>query len=201
MPRIPGRSTADHIAEIAGKLFYSEGIESLAVDRVSDLAGVTKKTLYKHFGSKELLLAAAVRGESPLAIRDHPGDAGERIAEVFQQLIHFVSQPEFQGCPVLNAAAALSDVRHPARLAIKETRLRRRAWFRERGVDLGASNPDVFADQLIVAFDGGLSACSILRSRTPAHAAAKTATMIVRSIDLERDDASEAGGSRRSTAA
>jgi AcrR family transcriptional regulator len=185
MPRIHGRSTAGHIADVAGRLFYSEGLESLGVDRVSDLAGVTKKTLYRHFGSKDALVAAAVRGESPLAIPDRPADPAQGISDMFRQVVDFVSRPEFRGCPVLNAASRLSDFRHPARQAIREQRLRRRAWFRDRAVELGAKNPDGFADQLIVAFDGGLASSMIFRSPAPAQAAVNIALMIVQTIAAE----------------
>ncbi len=181
MPRIHGRSTAGHIADIASRLFYSEGIGSLGVDRVSDLAGVTKKTLYRHFGSKDALVAAAVRGASPLAIPERPEDPAEGIAAMFRQVVDFVSQPEFRGCQELNAASQLPDFRHPARLAIRELRLRRRAWFRERAVELGARDPDVFADELIVAFDGGLAASMIFRTPAPARAAVHIAAMVVQS--------------------
>lgn len=196
MPRVHGRSTAGHIAEVAGRLFYSEGLQALGVARVSDLAGVTKKTLYRYFRSKDALIAAAVRGESPLAIRDTPGEPAERIAAMFQQTVDFVSHPEFRGCPVLNAASQLADFRHPARQAIRDLRLSRRQWFRERGVELGAKDPDGFADQLIVVFDGGLAASTILRTPAPAQAAANLASMIVLSI---ADDATALGRQRTET--
>jgi AcrR family transcriptional regulator len=188
MARIPGRSTASHIADVAGALFYSEGIQSLGVDRVSDLAGVTKKTLYRHFGSKDALVAAAVRGASPLAIPARPADPAAGISAMFRQVVDVVSQPDFRGYQALNAAGQLSDFRHPARQAIRELWLRRRAWFRDRAVELGAQDPDIVADELIVAFDGGLASSMIFRNPAPARAAVNLAAMLVQSIAARRGD-------------
>ena len=59
-------STPDRIIAAASKLFYSNGIRGVSVDAVAEKAGVTKRTLYYHFRSKDDLVAAY------LAARDQP---------------------------------------------------------------------------------------------------------------------------------
>ncbi|MDP9024470.1 MAG: TetR/AcrR family transcriptional regulator [Candidatus Eremiobacteraeota bacterium] len=182
MPRIHGRPTADHIAEVAGRLFYSEGIHEIGVDRIAMVANVTKRTLYRHFPSKDHLLAAALRRESPLGIRECLGPADYRVDEVFRQVVEFVSSPEFRGCPFINAAAQLPNPLHPARAAIRETRERRRLWFRARVVELGALDPELLADKLMVLFDGALAGATIRMSVAPAYAAADAASALIRGV-------------------
>ena len=48
----------ERILATASRLFYSEGIHAVGVDRVIAESGVAKATLYAHFTSKEELVAA-----------------------------------------------------------------------------------------------------------------------------------------------
>ena len=54
----PDSPTRKRIIEAASKLFYGEGIRAVSVDAVAEKAGVTKRTLYYHFESKDELVAA-----------------------------------------------------------------------------------------------------------------------------------------------
>ena len=65
-------TTQERIISAASRLFYSEGIRAVGVDAVAEKAGVTKKTLYYHFKSKDDLITAY------LAARDQPNHNGER---------------------------------------------------------------------------------------------------------------------------
>src|SRR5215203_765493 len=59
-----GRSktpAADRILWAASEMFYREGIRAVGVDAIAAEAGVTKKTLYEKFGSKDRLIAAYLR--------------------------------------------------------------------------------------------------------------------------------------------
>jgi len=61
--RSPGRprdhTVRDRILDAATKLFVEQGA-NVSVDKVAELAGTTKMTLYSHFESKEGLLRAAL---------------------------------------------------------------------------------------------------------------------------------------------
>ncbi|MCV4655865.1 TetR/AcrR family transcriptional regulator, partial [Escherichia coli] len=59
-------ATRHRIVAASAKLFYDDGIRGVSVDAVADKAGVTKRTLYYHFQSKDDLVAAY------LAARDQP---------------------------------------------------------------------------------------------------------------------------------
>ena len=51
-------SPAERILAAAGKLFYTRGIRAVGVDRVAAEAGVSKRTLYSHYPSKDALITA-----------------------------------------------------------------------------------------------------------------------------------------------
>lgn len=60
-PALKRSELKEHIAKVAAELFYSEGITAVGVDRIADVAQVTKRTIYHHFSSKDDLIAAALR--------------------------------------------------------------------------------------------------------------------------------------------
>jgi AcrR family transcriptional regulator len=49
------------IIQAAGQLFFSRGFAKVTVDEIAAALGISKKTLYQHFGSKDELLRAVVR--------------------------------------------------------------------------------------------------------------------------------------------
>lgn len=54
----PSTPAGERILEVAARLFYTRGIAATGVDLIALEAGVTKRTLYQRFGSKENLIAA-----------------------------------------------------------------------------------------------------------------------------------------------
>jgi AcrR family transcriptional regulator len=165
-----GVPLGDHIARVAGELFYREGIHLVGVDRVAAEADVTKRTLYRYFRSKDDLVAAALR-RAPRISFPREGGAAERIAGAFGMMIEFVRRNAYRGCPYIIASAELSDPRHPARAVVRELAEKRRAWFRDRAAEAGASDPELLAEQLDVLFDGGLASATKRGESAPAEAA------------------------------
>lgn len=121
---MPKRSsqTRKCIIEAADDLFYSEGIRMVSMDAIAERAGVTKRTLYYHFRSKDDLIAAY------LAARDEPirmritrwvdqaeGTFAEQVAGMFRKLAVAASSKTWKGCGFLRAAAELAgSPGHPA---------------------------------------------------------------------------------------
>lgn len=121
MPRNAERSR-DRILDAANRLFYGEGIRSVSVDAVAEKAGVTKRTLYYHFKSKDELLAAHLES------RDQPslvlfakwfdeanGLLANKIEAIFVNVGKSARHPKWKGCGVLRTAAELANMPgHPA---------------------------------------------------------------------------------------
>ncbi len=64
-----GGSTRQHIIDTAYSLFYQRGFRRVGVDGVAEHAGLTKRTLYYHFASKDELLAAVLEHHGALAMQ------------------------------------------------------------------------------------------------------------------------------------
>lgn len=69
---------------LAGKkVFFQSGYQLASVDRIAEVAGTTKRTVYDHFGSKEALFAEVIAfaGEQFVGLLPNADDLPEAAAE------------------------------------------------------------------------------------------------------------------------
>jgi AcrR family transcriptional regulator len=168
----------DHIAATAAELFYERGIANVGVDAIADRAQVTKRTLYRHFASKDALVAASLQ-HGPFVRFPPAGEPQARIIAAFDDLVRFVNEPAYRGCPYINAGAELSRNDHPAHAIVERQTARRRAWFERRLRELHVSGAELLAEQLDVLFDGALANATKRRNALPALAARSAAQTLL----------------------
>jgi AcrR family transcriptional regulator len=115
----------------ATRIFYSEGIHAVGVDRIIAEAQVTRATFYRHFPGKEDLVVAYLQAADQ-AIRDQVGTAvasglpaGDAVRAVAASIAEGIGSPGFRGCAFLNAVAEYPDPGHPVHQAV----LAHRQWF------------------------------------------------------------------------
>jgi AcrR family transcriptional regulator len=153
-------SPRQRLLDAAADLFYRQGIGAVGVDLVSKAAGVSKRTLYQQFGSKDQLIAESLdaRGMAILGMylpaADHDGPPRQQILAVFDGLDRWTASEAFRGCPFVNTATELTDVGHPARRVARDYKTRLRDFFARQVERGGATDPQRLADQLIIIFDG-----------------------------------------------
>ncbi|MCF0086234.1 MULTISPECIES: TetR/AcrR family transcriptional regulator [unclassified Streptomyces] len=121
--RITKTPAALRVLAAAERLFYARGIHAVGVDLIAAEAGVTKKTLYDRFGSKEQIVVEylAGRDERWRAFLDElldaaPAEPRARVLAVFDASLAWTRSQESQakGCGMVNAHAEISDASHPA---------------------------------------------------------------------------------------
>jgi AcrR family transcriptional regulator len=152
------RKPRERILAASADLFYAHDAHSVGVDLVCATADVSKRTLYKHFATKEMLVAAALAEKSSwwskeFAKIDSDGPL-ERILGVFQVMERNAGTASFHGCPMMNTSIELRDVAAPAKLVAKEFKRNLFTYFKEQAIALGASAPDSVAEQLVMLNDG-----------------------------------------------
>jgi AcrR family transcriptional regulator len=159
-------SPRERLVETASRLFYSEGIHSIGVNRLVRDAGVTLATFYRHFPTKEALVEEylratdrRLRGNVENALKDRdPRQALEALLDLIGQR---TSAPGFRGCQFINAAAEYPDSSHPVHVAVDD----HRTWFRtiatEVARQLGHPDPDEAGQYLVVLHDGALVASEL----------------------------------------
>lgn len=157
---------AERVLEAASELFYRDGIRATGVEAIVERSGVTKMTLYKHFGSKDELVAAYLRRRDGRwrkwlseAVERRVGKddcAKERILAVFDALGSWLGGEVegFRGCAFINAATEISDPDHPAREVVREQKRWMGEYLRELASEAGVCEPEVVAEQLLILFEG-----------------------------------------------
>lgn len=179
----------ERILSAARKLFYCHGIRAVGVEAIAEAAATNKMTLYRHFGSKDELIAAyltqlANEGDDvwEQLAREHPGDPGAQLEGWVQHVETVLTNGGERGCAIANAAVELREIGHPARQIIDDYKTRKRdrlvALFR----DAGYAEPDQLADEVFLLFEGArisIQCCSsgpalrvvkMLRSMLAEHA-------------------------------
>ncbi|MDQ1200868.1 TetR/AcrR family transcriptional regulator [Rhodococcus sp. SORGH_AS_0303] len=148
----------------ADELFYELGIHAVGVDTIAARAGVTKKTLYDRFESKERLVVEYLRERDRqwrefLAVRlgaVSADDAGDRIDAVLVASAEWTAQRSGKGCSMVNAHAEISDPAHPAYPVI----IGQKRWMADLFVDIltaaGVPDPVGTADLLMLVHEGAL---------------------------------------------
>ena len=168
----------ERILETTDRLFYGQGIRAIGVDTIAEETGISKRTLYNYFPSKDALIAAYLtRRIRPIASSDAP--PAEQILAVFERLERTFASRGFRGCPFVNAVAELGE--HPTRAIAANFKEGRRVWFRDRLIELRIRDADGVATQLSLLVDGAIAAALVRGDVGMAKAARDAARTLLRS--------------------
>ncbi len=204
--RNSSQPTRERILQAAGKLFHRDGIRAISVDAIAEKAGVTKRTLYYHFRSKDDLIAAHLqaRDEPNLALfkrwfDEAEGNAAERIAGIFRHLAQSARNARWKGCGFLRTSVELVNLPgHPALVAARAHKKRVEDWLcsvlAEAGVNGDTSS---LARQVMLLLDGSFAV--VLLHRDPSYMET-AAEAVVRLIAERLPDAKANGGSPKGAA-
>ncbi|MEY9836266.1 TetR/AcrR family transcriptional regulator [Streptacidiphilus sp. EB103A] len=159
-------SPRERLLDAAASLTYLNGV-GIGIDALCKAAGVSKRSMYQLFESKDELLAASLeQGASAfvttlLPAVDDGGSPRERILHVFEQVEAQAGAPEFRGCQYLAVQIELKDQSHPASKVAHRVKGNLTAFFRAESEQGGASDPDLLARQLSLVFDGASARAGI----------------------------------------
>jgi AcrR family transcriptional regulator len=191
-PNAAGRRSArQRLLDAANELFYSEGTQTVGIDRVIERAGVAKASLYNTFGSKDELVRAYLQSRHArtterlnAAVAAHT-DPVERVLAIFEAQGTMFAQPNFRGCAFISASAE-APTGGLIEQAADDYRDEIRALFTRLARDAGARDPATLGHQLHLIYDGaGISA---RMDRDPSAAiAARAAAATLLDAELTSD--------------
>lgn len=166
----------ERILETASGLFYRRGVRAVGVDLVVEEAGVAKTSLYRHFRTKDELIAAFLAREDEdfwstwdrVAEREQY-DAARELEAHLEWIAEHIGRPHYRGCPQLNVAAEFPDRDHPARkvAAAHKRELRRR--LEGIAARLGVPDPDELGGQLSLLINGAFVSSQVLSPGEATH--------------------------------
>ena len=154
------RSARDRILDTASRLFYRDGYHAVGIDTIVAGSGVAKMTLYRHFPSKDHLIAAYLERadaefwdwlEGEIAAVQEPR---AKLLAAFDATTKLATSPQCLGCTFQAAASEFPELEHPGHevaLAHKRRALERLA---ELARDAGLTDPGGLAAQLLLLMDG-----------------------------------------------
>jgi AcrR family transcriptional regulator len=156
----PERSARERILDTASELFYRDGYHAVGIDTIIARSGVAKMTLYRHFASKDDLIAAYLERSNAefmawldvaIAVVDEPR-AG--LVAAFDAVGKLATSARCLGCTFQGAASEFPEMDHPGHRVALDHKRAVRNRFAELARDAGLRDPDGLAAQLLLLMDG-----------------------------------------------
>ncbi len=151
----------DRILSVARDLFYERGVRAVGVDEIAAAAGTNKMTLYRHFASKDLLVAECLRAfareseaEWDRLAAAYPGDPLAQLTAWLTKMTDHIVADGGRGCALANAAVELAEKDHPARKVIEEVKRAQRNRLVGLCEAAALTEPEFLADELFLLLEG-----------------------------------------------
>jgi AcrR family transcriptional regulator len=164
----------EQILQTASKLFYRHGVRAVGVDLVVAEAGVAKTSLYRHFRTKDELIAAFLAREDEdfwatwdRVAERNAADAADELEAHLAWIGERIARPHYRGCPQLNVAAEFPDRDHPARHVATAHKRELRRRLEGIAARLGVQRPEELGGQLSLLINGAFVSSQVL---TPGEA-------------------------------
>jgi AcrR family transcriptional regulator len=174
----------ERLLAAADALFYSEGVQTVGIERITKRAGASKKSLYAVFGSKEALVVAYLEARRT-AIEESITQGlapfvtpRERVLGVFDIQGDFFAAPDYNGCPFLAASAEAASGS-----LVERAHADYRAWVRalltELAAKAGVPDHEAVGRELHLLYDAASVAASADRDPSAAAVARNAAAAIL----------------------
>jgi len=189
---MPAISKREQIITEALKLFYQHGFNATGIDRIISEAGVSKKTLYNHFRSKEELVLATLRKRDELfrnnLMREVERLAGtpiEKILAIFDVIDNWFHEKNFSGCMFINASAEFSEAENPSHMLCAEHKRLVTEYIKELAVQAKMKEPEILAKQLNLLIEGAIVTAHVEGDKKAAERAKEMAGVFI-ALAIER---------------
>lgn len=175
------------VLDAADRLIYERGIRAVGMDQVRDDSGVSLKRLYRMFPAKEQLAAEVLRRRDGrfrhalAAYAQQRADPRERLLGVFDFLYDWFAEPDYRGCPFINAFGEMSAVSPSVTSAVSEQKRAFDVFLADLAAQAGA--PPALAEQLFLLANGAMVAAAVTRSPEPARQARRAAEVLLASAE------------------
>ena len=186
MPRSSDQ-TRKRILDAAYRLFRRQGYSRVSMDEIAAATGVTKRTLYYHFESKDQLLAHVLEAQHQLALAafktfgDRLSGSPEAIVDgLFRELAVWADRPRWAGSGFTRLVIELADLPgHPARLIARRHKAMLEAHLAELLARSGLERAAGIAREIWLLSEGAISLMLVHGDRGYADAAARAAQMLL----------------------
>jgi AcrR family transcriptional regulator len=183
----------ERILGTAGRLFYGQGIRAVGVDTIAAEIGISKRTLYNYFPSKDALILAYLSRHF-IAAKTSDRPLLEQIMRYFDWLERWFASDTFRGCPFVNAVAELGDETHPGTKMAVAFKEQRRLWLVDALTRMNVAQPDLLATQVAILVEGAIIAALVRGDPTMARAAKAAARVLLTAAGVAEDGSAGVAG-------
>lgn len=179
------RSARERILDTANELFYRDGYHAVGIDTIVERSGIAKMTLYRHFRSKDELIAAYLERsnaefmawlEGAIAMVDDPR---AKLIAAFDAVGKLATSTRCLGCTFQGAASEFPDVNHPGHRVALEHKRAVLERFAALAREARLRDPDGLAAQLLMLMDGAWVAARMFGPANHAASVADAARALV----------------------
>ena len=157
-------STRERLLKAATDVLSEESFSQLSIDRVTERAGLSRRTFFLHFNSKDQLLAEVLSYMRPVQIEKYRSwtdkldpDLGtdDRIYSLFRNLVEMIRAPDWRGCCFLRVSAEFGDrTGHPVHAVVAEAHRDMERWLEAELNSGDFVAPGLLAKQLVILING-----------------------------------------------
>lgn len=186
MPRSADQ-TRQRILQAAYKLFRRSGFFRVGIDEIADASGITKRTLYYHFKSKDTLLAAVLASQHEQTFAafqnfgiEMSGSREQIVDALFRELAIWSAKPRWAGSGFTRLAMELADLPgHPARSIARQHKAVLEKYIADFLAKANVKSPNDRAREIVLLAEGAMVMILIHGDRTYAEAAAAAAKRLL----------------------
>lgn len=167
--------TLKKLLDTTERLIYAGGIGATGMDQIVKVSGVARKTIYRHFKTKDELVAEALRKRDERwmnwFITESEKDAtpsGKLLAS-FDALEQWFFTPDFRGCAFINAAGEIGDPADPIRAVSKLHKVKLHDYLLQLTKEYGAADPEELAYEFLMLIDGAITMALVMNDRNAAR--------------------------------
>lgn len=183
---MPRPTRRDHLIQTAVTLFARNGYHATGIDTILAAAGVSKKTLYSHFRSKEELILAVLRDYDGRFRNDFMRQVERaastpqgRLLALFDVAEVWFCGDRFYGCMFVNAIAEYSNRQSAIRTACQEFKQLLRGYVQELAEQAAAKDPAALADELALLLEGATVTAQVSAQPEAAKTARRVAALLI----------------------
>jgi AcrR family transcriptional regulator len=156
-------SKRDILIDSARDLFIAHGFHAVGVDTILKKAGISKRTLYKYFRSKEDLILAVIRHYDETfrnylmrEVETRGGTADKQLLVIFDVAEEWFSEANFHGCIAIKAIGEYSEKNKAIQRACVEFVRLIGEYMEGLATKAGARDPKGLAKELVLLFEGAI---------------------------------------------
>ncbi|WDH32744.1 TetR/AcrR family transcriptional regulator [Pseudomonas chlororaphis] len=179
MNEITSSDTRDIILDVTEKLIYKSGIAATGMDLLVKTAGVSRKSIYRYFTTKDELVVAALQRRDLRWMHwfrsevDKAPTAAARLLNLFTVLGGWFASEDFRGCAFINTSGETGDPQDPVRVVARAHKQKLFDYVFElckehASEKPGTEDPQEQARQLLILIDGAITVALVMGDRSAA---------------------------------